>query len=56
MAGHDVLAISLRAMWYFLAKNPRVLHNLRAELKEAQANVPEGQKLTAQGLSSLPYL
>ncbi|RAL13169.1 cytochrome P450 [Aspergillus homomorphus CBS 101889] len=57
MAGHDVLAVTLRAMWYFLAQNPPVLQKLRNELQAAAAERSTSvQGLTAQDLSSLPYL
>ena len=32
MAGHDVLAITLRAILYHLAQSPKVLAKLRAEI------------------------
>ncbi|KAK6951538.1 hypothetical protein Daesc_006059 [Daldinia eschscholtzii] len=34
-AGHDVLAITIRAIWYYLSQNPRVLNKLRAEIRSA---------------------
>ena len=60
MAGHDVLAITLRAIWYYLAQNPRVVKNLREEIatarREEGLSDDENSQLPYSKASSLPYL
>ncbi|KAI0865170.1 benzoate 4-monooxygenase cytochrome P450 [Xylaria cubensis] len=52
MAGHDVLAVTLRAVLYYVARNPRVEERLRAEL----AVFDEGHPVAYDELTKLPYL
>ncbi|KAI1739632.1 cytochrome P450 [Xylaria scruposa] len=40
MAGHDVLAVTLRAVLYYVARNPRVEKKLRHELAEFKKGRP----------------
>lgn len=60
MAGHDVLAITLRAIWYYLAQNPRVVKTLRDEIIVARKEEGLSEDINAQlpypKASSLPYL
>ncbi|PLB50941.1 cytochrome P450 [Aspergillus steynii IBT 23096] len=60
MAGHDVLAITLRAIWYYLAQNPRVAKILRAEIAGARQaeglSEDDDAQLSYATASSLPYL
>ncbi|KAI9036750.1 cytochrome P450 [Aspergillus affinis] len=60
MAGHDVLAITLRAIWYYLAQNPRVVKILREEIatarREEGLSDHEDAQLPYAKASSLPYL
>ncbi|KAI1342698.1 benzoate 4-monooxygenase cytochrome P450 [Xylariaceae sp. FL0016] len=55
-AGHDVLAITLRAIWYYLARNERVLNKLREEIKLACSDLSPGSQLPFSEASKLPYL
>ncbi|KAI0399660.1 benzoate 4-monooxygenase cytochrome P450 [Xylaria palmicola] len=51
MAGHDVLAVSIRAVLYYVARNPAVEKRLRAELAAwGPGTIPYTE------LSKLPYL
>lgn len=36
VTAHDVLAISLRAVLYYLAKNPAMRTKVRAEIRDAE--------------------
>lgn len=36
VTAHDVLAISLRAVLYYLAKNPAIRTKVRAEIRDAE--------------------
>lgn len=53
MAGHDVLAITLRAIIHHLSRNPRVQAALRAELNSV---TPNADSVPYTTLNSLPYL
>ncbi|KAG8159162.1 hypothetical protein KVR01_010823 [Diaporthe batatas] len=55
-AGHDVLAITLRAIWYYLARNPRVLKKLRSEIETVSTECPPGSVVTYSTASGLEYL
>ncbi|KAL3473779.1 cytochrome P450 [Aspergillus californicus] len=60
MAGHDLLATTLRATWYYLAQDPAIMRALRAEI--AAARQDEGltdsdeAHLSHDKAASLPYL
>lgn len=56
MAGHDVLAISLRAIFYYLARHPRVLSKLRAEINATSHDYPWTQPIPYSRSLLLPYL
>ncbi|RYC62500.1 hypothetical protein CHU98_g3725 [Xylaria longipes] len=51
MAGHDVLAVTIRAVLYYVARNPIVEEKLRAELSVLGPNTPSFSEI-----SKLPYL
>ncbi|KAJ2983966.1 hypothetical protein NUW58_g6157 [Xylaria curta] len=55
-AGHDVLAITLRAIWYYLACNPRVKSKLRDEIKLVNNQLSSSDILPYSEISKLPYL
>ncbi|KAI0973508.1 benzoate 4-monooxygenase cytochrome P450 [Xylaria arbuscula] len=52
MAGHDVMAVTLGAVLYYVARNPRVEEKLRHEL----AVLKKGQPVAFDKLTKLPYL
>ncbi|KAI0902791.1 cytochrome P450 oxidoreductase [Ustulina deusta] len=55
-AGHDVLAITLRAIWYYLCCNKRVLGKLRDEIQLVSDNFPPSSVASFSEISKLPYL
>ncbi|KUI58928.1 Pisatin demethylase [Cytospora mali] len=55
-AGHDVLAITLRAIWYYLARDARVLMKLRAEIRSASSGHSISSIVPSSVVSRLPYL
>ncbi|KAF2971588.1 hypothetical protein GQX73_g1920 [Xylaria multiplex] len=55
-AGHDVLAITLRAVWYHLARNTRVLSKLHDEIRLLDQRLPSASILPFSEVSRLPYL
>ena len=56
MAGHDVLAISLRALFYYLARHKDVKAKLRAELAILNESHPLPKNIPYSKLSKLTYL
>lgn len=55
MAGHDVLAITLRAIFYYVAKYPEVSDTLRQEFEGVEEE-PDTGTVSYETLSRLPYL
>ncbi|KAI2768408.1 benzoate 4-monooxygenase cytochrome P450 [Daldinia loculata] len=55
-AGHDVLAITIRAIWYHLAQNPSVLSKLRAEIESASNEYSTSSTIPFSVVAKLPYL
>ncbi|KAI1751962.1 hypothetical protein F4782DRAFT_502759 [Xylaria castorea] len=51
MAGHDVLAVTIRAVLYYVARNPTVEEKLRAELSILGPKTAPFSEIT-----KLPYL
>lgn len=56
MAGHDVLAITLRAIFYYLARSPRVLSKLRIEIDTVIKDYPLSSPTSSSQIASLFYL
>jgi len=56
MAGHDVLAITLRAVFYYLSKHPSVRSQLRQELQAKGKNYTLSDPLPYAKLEQCPYL
>ncbi|KAI0380386.1 benzoate 4-monooxygenase cytochrome P450 [Hypomontagnella monticulosa] len=56
MAGHDVLAITLRAIWYYLSQDPSILATLRDEISMAREGLPCDAPLPYSTISTMPYL
>ncbi|PVI01651.1 cytochrome P450 oxidoreductase [Periconia macrospinosa] len=56
IAGQHVLAITLRALVYYLAKYPSCLQKLRAEFAEVDAKYALPSMIPYAELSKLPYL
>jgi cytochrome P450 len=56
MAGHDVLAVTLRAILYYLARSPRVEAKLRAELAAIIKDYRSTDAIPYTESSKLPYL
>ncbi|KAI1095697.1 benzoate 4-monooxygenase cytochrome P450 [Rostrohypoxylon terebratum] len=56
MAGNDVLAVTLRAILYYVARAPRVEHKLVAELSTKTAKYPLSEMIPYSALADLPYL
>ncbi|KAA8565434.1 hypothetical protein EYC84_009294 [Monilinia fructicola] len=56
MAGHDVLAITLRSIFYYLARTPQVLSKLRREIAPLEEKYPLPQIVPYIEVSHLPYL
>ncbi|KAK1764513.1 cytochrome P450 [Phialemonium atrogriseum] len=55
-AGSDTTAIALRAVVYFLCKNPEKLSKLRSELDVAESDGRLSEPITYAEAMSLPYL
>ncbi|THV48370.1 hypothetical protein BGAL_0252g00020 [Botrytis galanthina] len=56
MAGHDVLAITLRSVFYYLARTPIVLDKLRAEISSVESKYPLPALIPYSAVLELPYL
>ncbi|KAI1138396.1 benzoate 4-monooxygenase cytochrome P450 [Hypoxylon sp. FL0543] len=56
MAGHDVLAVTLRAVLYYVARTPRVEAKLRAELATLGKHYTLSDSVPYAELTKLPYL
>ncbi|KAI1389365.1 benzoate 4-monooxygenase cytochrome P450 [Hypoxylon trugodes] len=55
-AGHDVLAITIRAIWYYLASNQHVLSKLRDEIESIDGEHLTSPMIPFTVISKLPYL
>ncbi|KAL7624947.1 hypothetical protein AAE478_004161 [Parahypoxylon ruwenzoriense] len=55
-AGHDVLAITIRAIWYYLARNDSAMAKLRAEIESASREYSLDSMVPFSMISNLPYL
>ncbi|KAI0391871.1 cytochrome P450 oxidoreductase [Xylariaceae sp. FL0594] len=55
-AGHDVLAITLRAIFYYLCCNGRVRAKLRDEIRRLTHDIPPSQTAPSGEIAKLPYL
>jgi cytochrome P450 len=56
MAGHDVLAVTLRAIIYYVARTSRVEEKLRAELTSVYSKYAPDEAVPYEELAKLPYL
>ncbi|KAI1162161.1 benzoate 4-monooxygenase cytochrome P450 [Nemania serpens] len=56
MAGHDVLAVTLRSVLYHVARAPQVEKKLRSELATLETNYPISVPVPFSALQELPYL
>ncbi|XDG03463.1 hypothetical protein ABKA04_003078 [Annulohypoxylon sp. FPYF3050] len=56
MAGHDVLAVTLRAILYYVARTPRVETKLRTELASLESSYAPSDIIPYAELTKLPYL
>lgn len=56
MAGHDVLAITLRAIWYYLARSPQAMESLRSEFLPLENEYAPGLPVPYDKLTGLSYL
>jgi cytochrome P450 len=56
MAGHDVLAVTLRAIIYYVARTPRVEEKLRAELRSVYSKCAPQEVVSYEELTRLPFL
>ena len=56
LAGSDTTAISLRAIFYYLIKNPRCYKNMQAEIDEADRNGNLSEHVGYAECLQLPYL
>jgi cytochrome P450 len=56
MAGHDVLAITLRAIFYFLAKRPHLLSRCRSEFAKLDGQYPHSEAIPYSAIAKLPYM
>jgi hypothetical protein len=56
MAGHDVLAITLRAILYYLSRNPAILQKLRIEFSNLDGRYPRTTHIPYIELAKLRYL
>lgn len=56
MAGHDVLAITLRAIFYYLVKHPLVLSKLKDEIAPLNMEYSPEFTIPYSKLATLPYL
>lgn len=55
-AGHDVLATTLRALLYYLARNEVIAQKLRNEILCAVADLDKSSIVPDSVVSKLPYL
>ena len=56
MAGHDVLAITLRTIFYHLARTPAAATKLREELQAISPEYPTNVPLPYDVLADCQYL
>lgn len=56
VTAHDVLAISLRAVLYYLAKNPAMRARVRAEIRDAELAGKLSQATQQRETSDLEYV
>lgn len=56
VTAHDVLAISLRAVLYYLGKNPAMRAKVRAEIRDAEWSGKLSQVAQHRETSSLEYV
>ena len=56
MAGHDVLAVTLRAILYYVARTPRVETKLRTELATLEPHYVLSNRVPYVELTKLSYL
>lgn len=56
MAGHDVLAVTLRAILYYVARTPRVETDLRTELASLDSHYALSDIIPYEELTKLSYL
>ena len=56
LAGSDTTAISLRACFYYLIKNPRTLAKLRGEIEAGVADGTLSDSVTLDESLKMPYL
>ena len=56
MAGHDVLAVTLRAILYYVARTPRVETKLRTELATLEPQYAVSNRVPYVELVKLSYL
>jgi cytochrome P450 len=56
MAGHDVLAVTLRAILYYVARSPQVEDKLRAELATIVTHYRSTDTIPYTETLKLPYL
>lgn len=56
VTAHDVLAISLRAVLYYLAKNPAMRAKVRAEIRDAELTGKLSQATQQRETSDLEYV
>lgn len=56
IAGHDVLAVTLRAILYHVARHPRVEQRLREELSAFDKPYPRPTPIPYIDLTQLPYM
>lgn len=56
MAGHDVLAITLRTLFYHLAKRADIRERLKSELSELETHYQLPKHIPYRELAKLPYL
>lgn len=55
-AGSDTTAISLRAMLYYMLKNPSTMRKLQNEIEEMEAKGLISDPVTYQQSCKMPYL
>lgn len=56
VTAHDVLAISLRAVLYYLGKNPAMRAKVRAEIRDAEVAGKLSQTTQQKETSDLEYV
>ena len=56
IAGHDVLAITLRAIFYYLARSPRVMTKLRDEIASLDNSYTLSEPLPYSEVTNFTYL